>query len=163
QPFINAGLLAAHIGIYEIPETSTRFAPGDRTRARAETGIDGDPAVLWVGHLDANKDPLTVLEGISSAARSLPGLRLWCCFGVAPLLRAVQERVAADPHLRDRVQLLGRVSHARIEQLMRAADLFVLGSHREGSGYALIEALACGLSPIVTDIPSFRALTAAGA
>jgi glycosyltransferase involved in cell wall biosynthesis len=46
---------------------------------------------------------------------------------------------------------------------MRAADMFVLGSHREGSGYSLIEALACGLPPVVTDIPSFRALTGAGA
>src|SRR5690606_29135088 len=42
---------------------------------------------------------------------------------------------------------------------MQAADLFVLGSHREGSGYSVIEALACGLPPVVTDIPSFRALT----
>jgi glycosyltransferase involved in cell wall biosynthesis len=46
---------------------------------------------------------------------------------------------------------------------MRAADMFVLGSHREGSGYSLIEALACGLPPVVTDIPSFRALTGGGA
>ena len=46
---------------------------------------------------------------------------------------------------------------------MRAADLFVLGSHREGSGYSLIEALACGLPPVVTDIQSFRSLTGAGA
>jgi glycosyltransferase involved in cell wall biosynthesis len=55
------------------------------------------------------------------------------------------------------------VSHERIEQLMRAADLFVLGSHHEGSGYSVIEALACGLPPIVTDIPSFRSLTGGGA
>ncbi len=46
---------------------------------------------------------------------------------------------------------------------MRAADLFVLGSHREGSSFALIEALATGLTPVVTDIPSLRALTGNGA
>jgi glycosyltransferase involved in cell wall biosynthesis len=45
---------------------------------------------------------------------------------------------------------------------MRAADVFVLGSHREGSGYSLIEALACGMTPVVTDIPSFRSLTGDG-
>jgi glycosyltransferase involved in cell wall biosynthesis len=45
---------------------------------------------------------------------------------------------------------------------MQAADVFVLGSHREGSGYSLLEALACGAAPVITDIPSFRTLTAGG-
>ena len=61
------------------------------------------------------------------------------------------------------MHLLGRVPHDRIETLMRAADLLVLGSHREGSSFALIEALATGLTPVVTDIPSLRALTNNGA
>jgi glycosyltransferase involved in cell wall biosynthesis len=64
--------------------------------------------------------------------------------------------------LSPRVRLLGKVPHARIEQLMRAADLFVLGSHSEGSGYAVLEALACGLPPAVTDIPAFRSLIGTG-
>jgi glycosyltransferase involved in cell wall biosynthesis len=113
--------------------------------------------------LDANKDPLTILAGVSAAARRLPNLRLHCCFGDAPLLQAVKDRIAADPQLNGRVSLLGRVPHERIELLMRASDMFVLGSHREGSGYSLIEALACGLPPVVTAIPSFRSLTGGGA
>lgn len=162
RPFVNAGLVGPRTKLYAIPESTSRFSPGDQFKARRATQVMGDPVILWVGHLDANKDPLTVLDGISEAARVLPGLRLYCCFGIAPLLRAVQDRIAADPLLRERVHLLGRVPHERIEQLMRAADLFVLGSHREGSGFSLIEALACGLPPVVTDIPSFRLLTAAG-
>jgi glycosyltransferase involved in cell wall biosynthesis len=162
RPFTNAGLIGASTQVYEIPESTSRFAPADRDDARRLTGVEGDPAVLWVGHLNANKDPLTVLEGISAATCELPGLRFYCCFGNAPLLRAVQSRIASDTLLRDRVHLLGRLPHERIELLMRAADVFVLGSHREGSGYSLIEALACGLPPVVTDIPSFRSLTKAG-
>jgi glycosyltransferase involved in cell wall biosynthesis len=162
QPFADAGLVAPHTHIYEIPESTTRFGPGDHAQARLETGVTGDPAILWVGHLDRNKDPLTVLDGVSAATQTLPGLRLWCCFAGDALLRPVQQRIGGDARLRDRVVLLGRVSHQRIEQLMRAADLFVLGSHHEGSGYSLIEALGCGLTPLVTDIPSFRALTAEG-
>jgi glycosyltransferase involved in cell wall biosynthesis len=162
RPFAKAGLIGASTRVYEIPESTSRFAPGDRDDARRATGVEGSPAVLWVGHLNANKDPLTVLDGIAAAIDELPQLRFYCCFGTAPLLHAVQSRIASDPRLRDRVYLLGRVPHERIELLMRAADIFVLGSHREGSGYSVIEALACGLPPVITDIPSFRSLTQAG-
>jgi glycosyltransferase involved in cell wall biosynthesis len=163
QPFAAAGLFDSAMRLYEIPESTSRFSPGDKQQARRVTGVDGDPAILWVGHLIARKDPLTVLKGISAAARDLPHLRLFCCFGTGPLLGDVQDFIARDPQLSGRVRLLGRVPHEHIEQLMRAADLFVLGSNFEGSGYALIEALACGLPPVVTDIPSFRSLTGRGA
>jgi len=162
QPFIDSGLLQERVRVYAIPECTSAFIPGDHAAARAETGVHGEPAVLWVGHLDANKDPLTVLDGVSRAAASLPGIQLWCCFGNEALRGVMERRIAQDPRLGGRVHLLGRVPHARIEQLMRAADIYVSASHREGSGYALIEALACGLPPAVTDIPSFRELTAAG-
>lgn len=162
RPFATAGLLSPQTQLYQIPESTSRFSPGDRENARGVTQIEGDPAVLWVGHLNENKDPLTVLAGISNAARTLPGLRLWCCFGAAPLMHKVQQRIAADPMLLGRVHLLGRVPHERVEHLMRAADIFVLGSHHESTGFSLIEALACGLAPVVTDIPSFRSITGAG-
>jgi glycosyltransferase involved in cell wall biosynthesis len=162
-PFARAGLLGPRCTVLELPEAPARFTPGDRAAARHRTGMHGNPCVLWVGHLDRNKDPLTVLEGVSRAAARLPDLQLWCCYGQAPLSSDVRARIARDPWLRHRVHLLGRVPHHEVEHLMRAADLFVLGSRREGSGYALAEALACGLPPIVTDIPSFRAMTGRGA
>jgi glycosyltransferase involved in cell wall biosynthesis len=163
QPFRLARLLPPHVDIFEVAESTSSFTPGARDAARAATGLRGDPAALCVGHLDANKDPLTVIEGVRTAAAALPDLQLWCCYGNAPLLPAVEARLARDESLRSRVHLLGRVAHERVEQLMRAADLFVLGSHREGGSFALIEALATGLPPVVTDIPSSRALTGDGA
>lgn len=157
QPFVQRHLVAAHTRIHEVPEASSDFQPLDRGLARRLTGVAGAPAVLWVGHLNANKDPLTVLEGVARAAVELPGLQLWMCFGEAPLVEAVRERLH-DPRLAGRVHLLGRVPHAQVAWLMGAADLLVQGSHREGSGYSVIEALASGLSPVVTDIASFRSL-----
>ena len=161
RPFTAAGLLAPSMAVYEIPESTSRFLPGDQAEARRSSGVAGDPVALWVGHLDANKDPLAVLDGVSRAVLTLPALQLYCCYGSAPLLREVRRRIIDDPLLVGRVHLMGRVPHPQIEQMMQAADLFVSGSHREGSGYSLIEALACGLPPVVTDIPSFRVLTGA--
>jgi glycosyltransferase involved in cell wall biosynthesis len=163
QPFVQRGLLPPDVRVFEIPESTSTFMPGDAAAARVETGLHGDPSLLWVGTLDRNKDPLTVLEGVAAAVPYLPGLQLWCCFGSAPLLSDVQSRIDRDAALRDRVHLLGRVPHEQIETLMRAADLFVLGSHREGSCFSLIEALATGLTPVVTDIPSLRVLSGNGA
>ncbi|HEY8587622.1 MAG TPA: glycosyltransferase family 4 protein [Rhodanobacter sp.] len=162
RPFTRARLFAPRTRLFAIPESSTRFVCGSRQRARQVTGLHGDPCVLWVGHLSAGKDPLTVLDGVARATRHLPGLQLWCAFGSAPLHRAVQRRIERDPRLSGRVHLLGKVEHARVESLMQAADLFVSGSRAESCGYALLEALACGVPPVVTDIPSFRALTGNG-
>jgi len=162
EPFRGAGLFAPTTEVFEIPESTTTFGPGDRAAARAATGVTGNPAVLWVGHLDPNKDPLTVLDGIARATSALPGLSLWCCYATAPLLEQITARVAEDVRLTGRVHLLGRVTRDRVQELMRAADVFVLGSHREGSGYSVIEALATGLPAVVTDIPSFRALVGSG-
>ena len=66
--------------------------------------------------------------------------------------------IDASPLLRSSVTLVGRVAHDAIADWYGAADVFVSGSHAEGSGYALIEAMACGLVPVVTAIPSFRAI-----
>ena len=157
-PFFQEGSLPKHVPVFSVPESSTRFTAGNQDEARASTEIYGDPAVLWVGRLDSNKDPLTVLDAIELAAAELPQMHLWCCFHEQPLLRQVEARISRSPVLRERVHLLGKVPHERIELLCRAADIFVAASHHEGSGYALIEALACGTTPVVSDIPAFRKL-----
>ncbi|HEX7813540.1 glycosyltransferase family 4 protein [Dyella sp.] len=160
--FVRAGLIAPRTKRLAVPESSSRFMRGDQVAARRELGLHGDPCVAWVGHLQTGKDPLTVLEGVARTAERLPGLQLWCAYGQAPLLAEVRERLTGDPRLAGRVHLMGKLDHAKVETLLRGADLFVAGSHAESCGYALLEALACGVAPVVTDIPSFRRLTGDG-
>lgn len=161
-PFVAAGVLAADLPVFEVLEGSTDFRPGDQAEARRRTGIAGDPCLVWLGRLDANKDPVTILRAFAAVVAGLPGARLWLCYRAAPLRSEVERAIAEDDRLRGRVHLLGPKPHAEVEWLLRAADGFVQGSHREGSGFALIEALACGTPPIVTDIPSFRRITDGG-
>ncbi len=155
-------VLPRDVRIFEVLENSTEFTAGDQSAARASTGLYGDPCVLWNGRLIAGKDPLTALAAVALAARNLPDLHLWCCYGVDVMEAEVRARIAADPVLRERVHLLGRVPHEQVEQLCRAADIFFSTSLAEGSGYALLESLACGTPPVVTDLPPTRAITQNG-
>ena len=161
-PWIEAGWLDAELPVFEILESSSHFTVGDQDVARAATGLYGDPCLVWVGRLSQVKDPLMVLDALAQAIPQLRDPHLWCYYTQAPLHREVTQRLENDDRLARCTHLQGRVPHAQIEAVMRAADVFVTGSRHEGSGYAVIEAMACGTAPIVTDIPAFRSLTDGG-
>jgi len=157
-PWRDARVLGASVPVFEVLESSTHFSPGDRAAARHSLGMSGDPCFLWTGHLDANKDPLALLDALDVVLGELPSARLYCCFVNAPLRGDVERRLAWSPRLADAVTLLGARPHAEVEQRFRAADFFVQMSHREGSGYSVIEALACGCTPLVTETPALCAI-----
>jgi glycosyltransferase involved in cell wall biosynthesis len=157
-----AGMIPSNRHVYDVMEASTTFKPMPRADARQASGVDGNPALLWVARLNANKDPMTILNGFEQSLVDLPAARLTMVYGQDDLLPAIRERVRTSALLRDRVRLVGRVSRELMPAFYSAADIFAIGSHDEGSGYALIEACACGVVPVVTDIPTFRVITAAG-
>jgi glycosyltransferase involved in cell wall biosynthesis len=144
--------------IIEAVEASTTMRSVGRERARVAIGASGRPIILWVGRLTTNKDPLAVLDGLERALPRLPDAQVFMVFGDDTLIEAVDRRVRASTVLSSRVTLSGRVAHDEMPNYYGAADLYVSGSHSEGSGYALIEAMSAGVVPVVTDIPSFRAI-----
>jgi glycosyltransferase involved in cell wall biosynthesis len=161
-PWQEAGIIRRRHAIHEVLESSTDMGSWPADTAASEDELPGDPALLWVGRLDENKDPLTLLDGFAAAAARMPAAQLTLAYGDDVLLPAVKARIAAHPALRDRVHLRGRVDRRTLAALYRAADVFVLCSHREVACFSLIEALSFGLTPVVTDIPAFRAITAGG-
>jgi glycosyltransferase involved in cell wall biosynthesis len=156
----DAGFAGPSQRIYQVMEASSDFRPLARDVARRDSGVCGQPAALWVGRLNPNKDPLTVLDGFERALAPLPDATLTMVYSTGELLGDVRARIESSDLLRGRVRLVGEVPHDRLPAFFSAADVFVLGSHHEGSGYALLEACASGAIPVVTDIPTFRAILA---
>ncbi len=54
----------------------------------------------------------------------------------------------------DRVQFGGQVSQRDLPRWYHMADLYISPSHVDGSSVSLMEALACGLPALVSDIPA---------
>lgn len=159
DPWRAARLMLPAQPVFSIMEGSTGFCYQERAAARRITGMAGDPAFLWVGQLIERKDPLTTLRALEPVFAQRPAARLTMAYTSDDLLPAVTACIASSPALASRVSLLGALPHPEMEAVYNSADIFVLGSRREGSGYALAEALACGVVPAVTDIPSFRWMT----
>jgi glycosyltransferase involved in cell wall biosynthesis len=160
EPWRKAGLLSRGTQVAYLPESSCPFQLQPSEATRALTGLCGAPQCLWVGRLNANKDPLTVLAGFALAVESLPDARLAMVYSDTTLLPQVRTWLKAHPTVAERVLLLGQVPYRNLEPIYNSADIFLLGSDYDGgTGYSLLEALACGVTPAVTTLPSFTAIT----
>lgn len=119
---------------------------------RAEAGVPhNEPIVIWVGRLDPVKGFEEMVEGFSLVAARRQ-CRFWLV-GEGPYHAAV-EALIRKFKLSNRVQLLGNRND--VPRLLRAADVFLLGSRTEGMPNALLEAMAAGLPCVATDIPACR-------
>lgn len=156
-PWREAGILDRH-DVLALPTRSTHLRPTPRDEARARTNLSGDPLVVWLGRLTPGKDPLAVLSGFERFAVTRPQARLVLATPGGPLFAAVRARIDASPVLMTAVRMLGAVAPDDLADLHGAADLYISGSHSEGSADTLIEALACGVLPVVTSIPAFEAI-----
>lgn len=111
-----------------------------------------DKMVLFVGRLVARKGVGILLKALAIAGSSDEGLKLKLVIvGTGPLeysLRAVAGKLKVG----------GRVSFAQaldLKQLVQhynAADLFILPSFYEGFGIVMLEAMACGLPVVASNV-----------
>jgi len=62
-------------------------------------------------------------------------------------------KILHDGSVHDRVVFGGRVSQTELPGWYHMADLYISPSHVDGTSVSLMEALACGLPAIVSDIP----------
>lgn len=162
REWINKKVIKSADKCMEVLEASTSFTRQDKIISAKRCGMSGSLNFLWVGGLDKNKDPFTVLKGFEKFCMTNPGAKLHMIFQQNELLDNVKKTILQSDVLKLRVVLIGKIDHNELPYWFSAADFYLSGSHKEGSGYALLEAMACGCIPVVTDIPSFRKITGKG-
>lgn len=118
------------------------MSPEKRFTGRQALGIERE-ACLFIasGHLSERKDP----ELIIKASLALPSAHL-ILLGDGPLGPPLRRRYMAE----ERIHFLGR--RADVERFLGMADLFISTSKSEGLPNAVMEAMACGLPCVLSDI-----------
>lgn len=154
KQWIDAGIIRNKEKIHEVFEASTDFCKQDKKLSKEKAGMTGEDNFLWVGRLNQNKDPITVLTGFEKYLSVYPDAHLYMIFQENDLLKEVIEKIKESSLLSNAVFLQGTVEYNKLAEWYSAADFFISGSHREGGSFALLEAMACGCIPIVTSIPA---------
>jgi glycosyltransferase involved in cell wall biosynthesis len=125
------------------------FRPPDheeRRTAQQRFGIrPGQFVLTFIGTLNANKSPETVVEAVIDLAASGHDVVLLVA-GVGPSEEALRTR-AAQAGVAERVQLLGRQD---CREVLWASDALVLPSRMEGFGTVVVEAMLCGVAVLRT-------------
>jgi glycosyltransferase involved in cell wall biosynthesis len=114
-------------------------------------GIPGDrPVVLSVGHLTERKGFHVLIDAIGRLRRQRPDLLL-VIVGEGVYRSKLEAQIRSNG-LEASVRLVGAQAHDQLSSWYSAADLFCLASSREGWANVILEAMACGLPVIATNV-----------
>jgi glycosyltransferase involved in cell wall biosynthesis len=132
-----------------------RFQAVDRAAARAELGVPLDaPVLISVGGLVERKGFHRVIELLPVLEKRFPGLQYLVVGGGSPegdWTRRLQGQVK-ELGLGRVVRFLGSWEPDRLKIPLSAADSFVLATSNEGWANVFLEAMACGLPVVTTDV-----------
>ncbi len=92
-----------------------------------------------------------VAKAFVAAAQSKPNLRL-ILLGSGSQKKEIT-KIFEEAGMIDRVHFGGVVAQKNLPDYLHAADLYLSASFSDGSSVSLMEALACGLPVLVSDIP----------
>jgi glycosyltransferase involved in cell wall biosynthesis len=130
-----------------------------RAAARAALGLNGQgPVVVTVGRLAREKGHDVLIAAAGRLAGEWPGSQVVIA-GEGDGRDELQELIG-ESGLSERVHLVGQVQD--VDGLLRAADVFAFPSRREGTPFALLEAMRSSVPVVTTDFGGAEEIVESG-
>lgn len=142
--------VAKHALSMGAPKGATYSVPNavDTEMFMPSNGLDSSRRILFVGRLIENKGPVRLLNAMPAILADHPDAEAWFV-GEGPLREHLEHR-ARESGVDHAVRFLGRVES--VNEIMQQADVFCRPSTTEGMPLTVLEAMACGLPPVVTSV-----------
>ncbi len=128
-----------------------RFAPAEKLPARRQLGLPEEAILIGTaGRLTPVKNHLMAIRAFAKLPAAFNGRPLVMAIAGDGEERSALEAAIGNHNLRGRVLLLGHLE--RVEQFYNALDVYFLSSTQEGLPLSLLEAQACGVRAVATDV-----------
>lgn len=128
------------------------FKPNRNTAFRRELGWYDNIVLLCNRAMEPQYGVDVAVNGFIAAYQKNKNLRL-LLFGKGSQSDRIH-RLVSDAGLEGVVHFGGYANLSDLPSIYNSVDLFLTASHTDGSSVSLMEALACGLPAIVSDIPA---------
>jgi glycosyltransferase involved in cell wall biosynthesis len=152
---VSAGIDARKIRVIPNAVDRTEFSPGDKQAARTQLGLPiHSPVIVSVGQLVSGKGHHLLVQAVHELRICHPDIVLAIVGGTAyerDYPRQLQATIDSL-EMNTSVRLAGSQTPAQVANWLRAADVFALCTEREGCCNAILEALACGVPVVTTDV-----------
>lgn len=135
-----------------------RFHPMDKRHFRAAIAPGCEKVMVHVSNFRPVKRTADTVE-VLARLRDMGVCVMLLLVGDGPDRRACEER-ARELGVHDRVRFLGKQDP--VEEILAVADLFLMPSGSETFGLAALEAMACGVPVVSTDIGGLPELVVDG-
>jgi teichuronic acid biosynthesis glycosyltransferase TuaC len=159
QLLVEQGVAPGHIHVVGNGVDLHKFQPLPTAESRAALGLEGrGPVLISVGGLVERKGFHRVIELLPALIERFPRLHYLVVGGPSPegdmsaALRAQVQRLGVSEH----VSFTGPLPPERLSVPLSAADVFVLATANEGWANVFLEAMACGLPVVTTDVGGNR-------
>jgi glycosyltransferase involved in cell wall biosynthesis len=136
-----------------------RFHP-DGPNLRDQLRLRDQRVVVTVARLVPLKNLRLLLDAIALVRRRVADVHL-LIVGSGPEASRLERR-AVTLGIADRVTFAGHVTHADTPSWFRSGDVFALSSTFDNSPNAVLEAMACGLPVVTTDVGGVREFVSDG-
>lgn len=157
--FSRRGAASERMSVISTGCDTDQFRPMEK-----ETASGGLVRILYVGRINPQKGVADLLRGYALYRHELQeanrSTELVIAGGGEEQNINQMKTLAATLEIRDAVDFLGHVGHERLPQVYNDSDIFALPSHGEGLGNAFLEAMACGLPCLGTNVGAIPELLA---
>ena len=141
--------------------TIRRFSPGPSSIRAALGWTEQHRVAGYVGRLAHLKGVDLLAEAFRQTARANPDARL-IVVGSGEMEKSVRS-VLAEELIRGVVHIEPDVAHEQLAHWYRAMDVLVMPSRYENFSNSILEAMACGISFLASDVGGNRMLAETGA